>query len=106
MKYIITESRLERIAIKWLNDNYGDLEPYETEEEPDYIFYKKGNRIVFNYDKSNGHVFVDYDEIWSFFENMFSMDYLQIQYITKMWIEEHYNLRVTRITAFEFGSNN
>jgi len=38
MKIIITESKLEKAAIKWLNDNYGDLEPFETEKYPDYIF--------------------------------------------------------------------
>jgi hypothetical protein len=106
MKYIITESKLEKLAINWLNDNYGDLEPYETEEEPDSIFYQKGDRIVFDYDKKIGYVFMDYGEIWSFFENVFGMEYWQIQHITKMWIEEHYNLEVAKITVSKFGSNN
>jgi hypothetical protein len=47
MKLIITENRLERIAIKWLNNNYGDLEPFESEKYPDYIFYKKGFKHMF-----------------------------------------------------------
>jgi hypothetical protein len=95
MKIIITENKLEKIAIKWLNDNYGDLEPYETEEYPDYIFYQQGNEIIFDYNKKNGNVHVNYEEIWSFFESFFGMEYEQIQEITKIWVEERYNLRVT-----------
>ena len=95
MKIIITESKLEKFLIKWLNDNYGDLEPYETEEYSDYIFYRKDKEIIFGYNKKNGYVYVNYDEIWSFLEGMFGMEYEQIQDITKEWVEERYNLRVT-----------
>jgi len=95
MKVVITENRLERIAIKWLSDNYGDLEPFESEKYPDNIFYRKGDNVIFEYNKKNGVVYIDYNEIWSFFESYFDMEYLQIQDLTKIWVEEHYNLRVT-----------
>ena len=103
MKYVITESRLERLAINWLNDNYGDLEPYEIEEEPDYIFYKKGNRVIFEYNKNSGAIYVDYDEIWTIFEAYFTMEYEQIQHIIKMWVEEQYNLSVTTTGGIEMN---
>jgi hypothetical protein len=96
MKIIITESKLEKFFIKWLNDNYGDLEPYETEEYSDYIFYRKDKEIIFGYNKKNGYVYVNYDEIWSFLEGMFGMGYEQIEELTKVWVEERYNLKVTR----------
>ncbi len=95
MKILITESKLERVAINWLNDNYGDLEPYETEEYSDHIFYRKNKEIIFGYNKKNGYVYMNYDEIWSFLEGMFGMGYEQIQELTKVWVEERYNLRVT-----------
>jgi len=95
MKIIITESKLEKAAIKWLNDNYGYLEPFETEKYPDYIFYKKGDDVILDYDKKFGYVYVNYEEIWSFFERMFGMDNQQIKDITKIWVEERYNLMVT-----------
>ena len=104
MKLIITDSKLEKAAIKWLNDNYGDLEPYETEKYSDYIFYRKGNEIIFDYNKKNGNVYVNYEEIWSFFESFFGMEYEQIQEITKIWVEERYNLRVT--TTWDNGLRN
>jgi len=95
MKIIITESKLEKAAINWLNKNYGDLEPYDNIKYPNYILYKKGDEVIFEYNKKSGSVYVNYDEIWSFFKSFFGMEYLQIQDITKRWVEEHYNLKVT-----------
>jgi hypothetical protein len=102
MKIIITESRLGQIAINWLNKNYGDLEPYETGKYPEYIFYKKGDEIIFDYNKKNGFVNVNYDEIWSYFQSFFGMEYKQIQDLTKVWVEERYNLRVTTTKTIVF----
>ena len=95
MKIIITENRLEQVALNWLNKNYGNLKPFETEKYPNYIFYRKGDKIIFYYNKENGYVYVDYNEIWLFFESYFGMEYQQIQDITKIWVEEHYKLGVT-----------
>lgn len=95
MKYIITESRLERIAINWLNDNYSDLEPYETEKYPNQVFYRKGKEVIFKYIEKNGQVFFNYREVWSFFKSFLGMENEQIKDITKLWVEEYYNLRVT-----------
>jgi len=95
MKILITESKLERVAINWLNDNYGDLEPYETKKYYNRVFYRKGGETIFEYNKKNGYLYVSYTEIWSFFERMFGMNNQQIQDLTKVWVEEHYNLRVT-----------
>jgi hypothetical protein len=94
MKIIITENRLEQIAINWLNKNYGNLEPFETETRPYFISYKKGNRDVFEYHKKSCEVWVSYIEIWSFFESYFGMEHEQIRNIMELWIEEHYNLKV------------
>jgi len=94
MKIIITESKLERAVINWLSDNFGDLEPYETEDRPNFILYKKGKQVIFEYNKKSGDVFINYDEIWSFLSSFFSMNYKQIQNIMERWIEEHYNLEV------------
>ena len=95
MKIIITESRLERLGINWLNDNFGDLEPYETEKYPNQVFYRKGKEIIFTYNKKNGQVFVNYREVWSFFKSFLGLENEQIRDLTKVWVEERYNLRVT-----------
>ena len=102
MKITITESKREKAAINWLNKNYGDLEPYETKKHHNSIFYRKGDEVVFEYNKKNGEVYVSYDEIWSFLQSMFGMEWKQIENITKEWVEEHYNLRVTATLMFHF----
>jgi hypothetical protein len=95
MMGVINESRINQIALKWLNDNYGDLIPFETKKHHNFIYYKKGDEVVFDYNKKNGEVYVSYDEIWSYLQSMFGMEWKQIRDLTKEWIEEHYNLRVT-----------
>jgi hypothetical protein len=102
--------QLYKTAIKWLNKNYGNLTPYETEEYPDNIFYMKDGEVVFEYDKRNGRVYISYDKVWSFLENFFSMVIQQIQEVTKLWVEEHYKLGVTTTINFygnmEYGWRN
>ena len=106
MKIIITENRLEQVAINWLNKNYGDLEEFETDKYPDFIFYRKGDKIIFDYNIRSETVHVSYDEIWSFFESYFGMEYEQIQDLTKVWVEERYNLRVTTTSKWSLYIKN
>ena len=100
MKYIITESKLNKIVIKWLNLEFGDLTPDETEEYPGYIFFMKDGEVVFDYNKKDGDVYISYDKIWSFLESFFGLEYKEIQDLTKEWVEEHFKLRVTT-TSYE-----
>jgi hypothetical protein len=90
---VINESGINQIAMKWLNDNYGDLEPYETEKYPNQVFYRKGKEIIFSYNKKNGQVMSIYHEVWSFFKSFLGMENEQIRGLTKVWMEEHYKLR-------------
>lgn len=53
MKFIITESKRTRLAINWLNNNYGDLIPYETKKYPNIIFFMKDGEVIFDYHKKN-----------------------------------------------------
>jgi len=102
MKIIITESKLEKTAINWLNNNYGDLEPFETEKYPNQVFYRKGKEIIFSYNKKNGLLLVNYQEVWSFFISFLGLENEQIRDLTKVWMEEHYNLRVTTTQYLEY----
>jgi len=95
MKIIITENKLNDVAIKWMNMRFGDLTPYETDRYPDNVFFMKDKQVIFDYNKKNGRVYISYYNIWSLLEDVFGMEYEQIQEVTKLWLEEHYNLRVT-----------
>ena len=86
---------LKHKIIKYLNSEYGDLTPFETEKYPDYIFFMKDGEVVFDYNKENGYVAVSYEKIWSFLESFFGLEYEEIQDLTKDWVEEHYKVGVT-----------
>lgn len=88
-------TKLEKLCIKWLNENYNPMESFIMEEYPDYVFHMKDGKCILQYNKKNGYVYVSYREIWKFFESFFSMDNQQIKDITKIWVEEHYKMGVT-----------
>lgn len=89
-----SEDKKKQMAKKWLTNNYGDLEEYETDKYPDYIFYIKGSKMMLQYNQKNGYCYINLREIWSFLKLMFSMEYDEIQKVTKEWVEEHYKLKV------------
>ena len=85
----------KQLIKKWLSDNYRNLEKYETDKYSDHIFYIKNGEVMFDYNRKNGYCYINYEEIWSFLESMFSTEYEEIQVVTKEWVEEHYKLGVT-----------
>ena len=87
--------KLEKLCIKWLNENFNPMEPFFMKEYPDYVFHMKDGKCILQYNKKNGYVYVSYREIWKFFESYFSMDNQQIKDITKIWVEEHYKVGIT-----------
>ena len=78
-----------------------------TVEDRDKIYYVDKDRlplIMYYPDRKNGDVFIDYGRIWSFFENVISLDYEEIQGIMREWLEETYNLRgLTPDIAYSYG---
>jgi len=90
MKYIITENKLNNVALSWMNKNFGlnQLEIVESKKYPNSIFFKKNGEVVMEQDKKNKNFLFDYDEIWSFFESFFGMEYQEIQEVLSYWLEE------------------
>ena len=99
-------TKLEKLCIKWLNENYSHMVPFIMKEHPDYIFHMKDGKCILQHNKKNGYVYVSYREIWKFFEDYFSMDNQQIKDITKIWVEEHYKMGVTSTTIHKKRSFN
>lgn len=95
-------TKIEKLCIKWLNDNYNHMEPFLMKEYPDYIFHMKDGKCILQHNKKNGYVYVSYSEIWKFFELYFSMSNQQIKDITKIWVEDYYEVGVTA-TNHSFG---
>ena len=73
---------------------FNDLESVQSEEYGDYMLYRYKKRHNFMiYDRKNGYVYINYDEIWSVLEDKFGLNYGEIQELTRVWLDEVYNLR-------------
>ncbi len=73
---------------------FNDLEPVQSEERQEWALYryKKGHNFMI-YDRKNNYVYINYDEIWSFLDDKFGLKYIEIQKLTRRWLDEVYNLR-------------
>ena len=93
-KKVITESKIQEVTLKWLNDNFSpdQLEIVKSPKYPNSIFYKKNGKIVMEQDLKNEEFYFDDYEIWSFFESFFGMEYSEIQQLMEVWLEETLNL--------------
>ena len=90
MKFIITENKLEKVVLAWMNKNFNpnQLEIVKSENYPNSIFFKKNGVFVMEQDKTYQDFYFDYDNIWSFFESFFGMKYQQTQQVLTKWLEE------------------
>jgi hypothetical protein len=102
MKIIITESKLERVAINWLNDNYSNLELIHTEKTPLLNFYMENKNVIFDYRIKNKEIFITMD-IWKILKDFFSMEYKEISKLLIKWVEDNYNIDVKKIKPAENG---
>ena len=93
MKYIITENQNEKLIIKYLNNEYGDLKEYTTDEHPNTIFYVKDNKVYMEQDLENGNLWIDYYTIWTELETIFGLEDEEIERIIPKWVEKTYKLR-------------
>ena len=93
MKYIITESKLEKTIIHYLNEMYGDLEEYRTAKFPNGIFYVKEKKVYMEYDLKSDDLWVDNDTIWEDLETIFGLEDSEIRHVITKWVEETYELR-------------
>ena len=87
--------KFKHTIIQYLNSEYGDLEQFEMENYPNYIFFMKDGKVISDYNKENGITGISFKEIWSFLGAFFGLEYEEIQNLTKEWVEEHYKLWVT-----------
>jgi hypothetical protein len=73
---------------------FNNLESVQSEEYGDYMLYRYKKRHNFMiYDRKNGYVYINYDEIWSVLEDKFGLNYGEIQELTRVWLDEVYNLK-------------
>ena len=87
------ENKLDKVALTWLNNNFGNLKPVVMDNETYYVNEDRLPLFCYYQDEKNRYVYIDYYIIWSFFESFFGMEYTQIQGVIRDWLEETYNLK-------------
>jgi hypothetical protein len=92
MKYIITESKLEKVIIKYLNKFYGDLEEYRTDEYPDSVFFIKGKKVYMELNLKNNRLYISSSAIWDEIQNFFGLKPYPVSLILKKWVKDTYGL--------------
>ena len=86
MKINITKTQRARLVKDWLNNMFSDAEIRDS------YYVKNGKKLAFR-DNKNKLFWFNYETIWSFLESMFSLEYEELQSITKDWAEETLNLK-------------
>ena len=87
------ENKLDKVALTWVNNKFGDLKPIVKDNKTYYVNEDRLPLFYYYQDSKNEYVYINHPEIWSFLESMFGMEYLQIQEVMKDWLEETYNLK-------------
>jgi len=81
-----------KVLNEWLLD---ECDQITHSDYPDSIFFKRRSdgKIIAEMDKENGLFWLHHDEIWSFFEKPFELEYEEIREIARDWLEETFKLR-------------
>jgi hypothetical protein len=83
----------QKIILKWLNKEYGNLTPVVNDNKTFYVDKDGLPLFVYYQDEKNGWIWIGYKKIWLFLESVFSMKDLEIKELLKAWLEDTYNLR-------------
>lgn len=73
---------------------FDDLDIVLSEEEKNWtLFCYEIRKNLMVYDRKRKEVYINYDEIWSFLESEFELNYDEIQELTEKWLNKVNNLR-------------
>ena len=102
MKYIIVESRLLEVALKWLVNFYGDLYRDEVASEayPRHNFYMENGEIIF--DSYEDRVVYNSELIKKPLEDHFSLDHKQVKEVVQRWLSKVYDIHPKKIYPGSF----
>jgi len=94
MKIIITENRLNKVVLNWLDIEFGNLTPIIKGDYTQYV-NQDGYVLISYLTYVKQVVYIDFIKIWRLLKDIFDMKSEQIQGILKIWLEETYNLKET-----------
>jgi len=92
MNIPVNKNQLERVVVKWLNKQYGNLTPKKYKDVNSVFYVNPSNEVMMEYNKGTDCVYINYDEIWLKIESLFYLNYIDIESIIKAWLEKDYKL--------------
>ena len=67
-------------------------------------FFDQSDKYLGEYDSKNMEFWISYNNIWSFLESNYNLNYNQVKDLTQAWVEEHFKLRpVTTVLVQPFS---
>jgi len=78
---------------KWFLKQLNGLNVYRSKYN-NFLIYKKGSSVLFNYNEINYIFYYDYDKIYSIFLLKFDINYQLQKILVKGLVEEHLKIRV------------
>jgi hypothetical protein len=103
MKYIITESQMEKTVVQYLNSMYSDLEQFRTKEYNDLFFFMKNGEVIFEYNPNYKFIGVS-EYLWEFLNSFFGLESQTKQWIIYDWLSEHYDLPIRKISPLHHSN--
>ena len=103
MKYIITESRLESLIFKYLDDKFEGIEIKKG--RPDGLVFAFPNEEYGLMRLENTGELYIYHEISDEIEKMFSMEEDDVLKVIERYVKSRYNLRVIKTRAIYFSNS-
>ena len=95
MKYLITESQIDKVIFKYLNN----LDLYMIEDKGDYYFYtsklswSRGEFAIIAYHKNYDDCFIS-SSILTEIAGFFSLDLNTSLYVIKDWVENNLGFKI------------
>ena len=89
-------NRLKEYCFKRLDKLLLDgSEQITRSDYPDSIFFKRKSdgKIIAEIDKKNERFLLSKNDIWSFFQRHFNLEYSEIQEIARDWLDKTFKLR-------------
>jgi len=92
MKYIITESKLEKVVIKYLNKFYGDLEQVQQSDYWGLVNFNKNGKTYIQLNTKTNSVWLPKSSLSQELIEVFNLGSLGIKDIISKWVGETYGL--------------
>lgn len=93
-------SKTEKKMDIWFNSLFDDLHEIKSDRYPDYSFFKKEDKYLFEFDIKNKNLYVEYNTIWKVMEKKYGLNRIYIEEYTKKETCIHLSLEIENSYSF------